>query len=78
MVAPVWKIVERGEPEVRLRTNFMNQLVIQVRYELVSSLPPDGPWKPAGMSEWRDARATDPREVALVFGILSGVKMVTP
>lgn len=74
MVAPIQKLVERGEPEVRLRTNFMNQLVIQVRYRVVDVRTSNGTL--GHFSDWRDARSTDPAEVAKVFGIVSGLKEI--
>lgn len=53
----------------------MNQLVVQVRYHLLHTNP-DGRRVPVGRTEWRDARSTDPREVAKVVGILGGIDEV--
>lgn len=79
-----WKFVETGEPDVRLRVNFMNQLVVQVRYPMrrVPSASDAAAYGEAlgraatVLSEWRDALSTDPREVAKVVGILNGVGQV--
>ncbi len=79
-----WKFVEAGEPDVRLRVNFMNQLVVQVRYQMkrVPTTPDAVAYDEsfgsasAVLSEWRDALSTDPREVAKVVGILNGVSQV--
>ena len=68
MGAEMTFVKETGEPDVRLRVNFMGQLVVQVRYSRVSPLLSVSPRTSWG---WRDARANDPREVAAVFGILN-------
>jgi len=58
-------------PEVRLRGNFMGQLVVQIRRPRARRIGRGGRWEVAAFSEWRDARASDPREVAEVFDALS-------
>lgn len=59
MVAPIQRVREQGEPEIRLRRGFFGKLIVQVRYPVVqlSSLhSPEDKWEQIRMGLWRDVK----------------------
>lgn len=71
MVAFVTSI-EGGIVSLRIRRGWLGRMVVQVKVELISSIPrpPGVPPEVTGFT-WRDARADDLREVASVHALLS-------
>lgn len=73
MVAPIPRVKEQGEPEVRLRRGFFGKLVVQVRYPVFVEKYPfprrNGPteWEGRGMGRWRDADPDNFREVLAII-----------
>jgi hypothetical protein len=52
MVAPIPRVKEQGEPEVRLRRGFFGKLIVQVRYPIFVEKYPS-----PGETGWLSGRA---------------------
>ena len=72
MVAPIPRVKEQGEPEIRLRRGLFGKLIVQVRYPVFVEkypFPVRGgltEWEGRGMGRWRDADPDDFREVLAI------------
>ena len=73
MVAPIPRVTEQGEPEVRLRRGFFGKLIVQVRYPIFVEKYPFPrrdrltEWEGRGMGKWRDADPDNFREVLAII-----------
>lgn len=72
MVAPIQRVREQGEPEVRLRRGFFGKLIVQVRYPIFVEKYPFSPerlaeWEGRGVGKWRDADPDNFREVLAII-----------
>ena len=72
MVAPIPRVKEQGEPEVRLRRGFFGKLIVQVRYPIFVEKYPFSPerqaeWEGRGVGRWRDADPDNFREVLAII-----------
>ena len=73
MVAPIPRVREQGEPEVRLRRGFFGKLIVQVRYPTFVEKYPFPrrdrliEWEGRGVGKWRDAYPGNFREVLAII-----------